>query len=294
MFATYQYARRQSRMPNITAPTVRGFTETWTADFEKALKKAAGSDGRLSLAEAQKLAAASTSDKMFGDNAVNDLTKTGKQSVSVKVLVSAGSEYAERAADAAAGPDGRISKANADKLPADLRRDFFELREKSAANTGPVRPPASALPAVKAKLEAAVDGLFLQSETDAQFKFLSGKQLKGAPITEGIIRRQLTRQHNALLPEVMYVGGPANLSGRTPVEQRSATDFLDRVIAKVDPSDPVSVANGQRFAKLKTALQSELTDLTVFRFGSTNISTFIVGRTKTGELAGLLTGQVET
>ena len=32
----------------------------------------------------------------------------------------------------------------------------------------------------------------------------------------------------------------------------------------------------------------------MYRFGDINISTFIVGRTKTGELAGLLTGVVET
>ncbi|MBL8938489.1 MAG: hypothetical protein JNM69_28235, partial [Archangium sp.] len=32
----------------------------------------------------------------------------------------------------------------------------------------------------------------------------------------------------------------------------------------------------------------------VYRFGEISISTFIVGKTKTGELAGLLTGQVET
>jgi hypothetical protein len=34
--------------------------------------------------------------------------------------------------------------------------------------------------------------------------------------------------------------------------------------------------------------------LTVVRFGTRNISTFIVGRTASGDLAGLLTGQVET
>jgi len=32
----------------------------------------------------------------------------------------------------------------------------------------------------------------------------------------------------------------------------------------------------------------------VYRFGTISISTMIVGRTKSGELAALLTGQVET
>ena len=58
--------------------------------------------------------------------------------------------------------------------------------------------------------------------------------------------------------------------------------------------DPASVASAARFAALKTLLQANLTDLTVVRFGSRNLSSFIVGRTAAGELAGLLTGQVET
>lgn len=50
----------------------------------------------------------------------------------------------------------------------------------------------------------------------------------------------------------------------------------------------------RRFGELTTLLESQLTDMTVVRFGDVNISTFIVGRTKNGELAGILTGQVET
>ena len=71
-------------------------------------------------------------------------------------------------------------------------------------------------------------------------------------------------------------------------------DFLDDRATNVDPNDPASIAQGKRFAELKAVLESQLTDLKVYRFGTISISTFIVGRTSTGELAGLLTGQVET
>ena len=78
------------------------------------------------------------------------------------------------------------------------------------------------------------------------------------------------------------------------VEERTANDFFGRLANGVDPNDPDSIARGLEFAKLKTVIDSQLSDVKVYRFGEIAISTFIVGRTKTGELAGLLTGVVET
>lgn len=283
------------RIPN--TPSVRIFTETWSKDFKEAVTKAAGKDGRLSISEAKKLATSTGADSVFADNALAHLTATGKKTVSVEVLVKEMTAYAQRAAEVAAGPDGRLSLADGAKLPKDLVEDFFMLRGKPAPGTTPVTPtpPTSALPAVQAALEAAVDGLFLTSETDASFKFVKGTALNGAPITAATVRSMLGAQHDALLPQVMYVDpSTVALAGKTAVEQRDGNAFLDRLIANVDPNDPDSVAQGERFARLKATLGRELTDLTVVRFGTVSISTFLVGRTRTGELAGLLTGQVET
>ncbi|MFZ5446073.1 MAG: nuclease A inhibitor family protein [Myxococcota bacterium] len=281
-----------ARIP--TTPTVRTFTETWTADFKEAVKKAAGKDGRLTLSEAKKLAARPDADRVFADNALNYLKATGKQSVSVDVLTKEMQAYAQRAAQQAAGPDGKVSLADGAKLPSDLVEDFFMLRGKPVPGSTPVTP-GSALPAVKAKLEAAVKDLFFVSETDAKFKFLGGAQLNGAPITPDLVRAQLGAQHDAVFGDVMWVD-PANLplATRTQVEERDFNDFFDARIANADPNDPASQEYAQRLATLKATLTSELTDLKVIRFGEINISTFIVGRTKTGELAALLTGQVET
>jgi len=278
------------RIPN--TPSVRTFTETWTADFKEAVKKAAGKDGRLTLSEAKKLVASTGPEKAFADNAVNYLQTTGKKSVSVEVITKEMSAYAQRAAEQAAGPDKRLSLADGAKLPSDLVEDFFMLRGKPAPGT--VTPGPSVLPQVQAALEAASAGLWMPSETDASFKFLKGTALNG-PITADVIRAQLGAQHDALMPSVMYVDpSQVALAGKTQVEQRDGNAFLDRIIANVDPNDPDSIAMGQHFSQLKAALNANLTDLTVYRFGEISISTFIVGKTKTGELAGLLTGQVET
>ena len=282
-----------ARIPN--TPSVRVFTETWSTDFKEAVKKAAGTDGRLTMSEAKKLATVPGADKMFADNAVNYLKATGKQSVSVEVLATSAKAYAQRAAQVAAGPDGRVSLPDGAKLPDDLKEDFFLLRGKAVPGTPPVTPGASALPAAKTALETATADLWMTSETDAKFKFLGGTQLNGAAITADVVRAQLSAQHDAIFADVMWVD-PADLplATRTHVEERSASEFLDDLATNVDPNDPASVAQGQRFAALKTTIGAQLTDVKVFRFGEINISTFIVGRTRTGELAALLTGQVET
>lgn len=282
-----------ARIPN--TPSVRTFTETWSTDFKEAVKKAAGTDGRLTMSEAQKLSQRSDADKVFADNAINYLKATGKQSVSVEVLATSAKAYAQRQAELAAGPDGKLSLADGAKLPSDLRDDFFMLRGKSVPATTTPSTGTSVMPEVKAKLEAAVTDLWMPSETDAKFKFLGGTQLNGAPITPALVRAQLTAQHDAVLADVMYVDPhEIPLASKTHVEERDAAAFLDQLATNYDPADTVSAANAASFAKLKTALQAELTDLKVYRFGEIAISTFIVGRTKTGELAALLTGQVET
>jgi hypothetical protein len=54
-------------MAKITsAPSPKAFVETWSTDFKAAVEKAAGKDGRLSLAEAKKIAKSVTGDAMFG------------------------------------------------------------------------------------------------------------------------------------------------------------------------------------------------------------------------------------
>lgn len=116
------------------APTVPQFVEAWSNRFEKAVRDAAGSNDRLSINEARKIAERDDALKLWGDNAVNYLEKTGQKSVSVNKLMSVARDYAEAAAKKVAGQDrgdsqpARISLAEARLLPKDLIDDFFELR----------------------------------------------------------------------------------------------------------------------------------------------------------------------
>lgn len=157
------------------------------------------------------------------------------------------------------------------------------------------KEPVSAIPEVKAALETAIAGAWMPSETDARFVFLAGTQLNGAAITADVIRAQLTDQHDAQLGNVMWVDADQrSLAAKTFVEERDAFAMIDRLVGNADPEDEVSLANAAKLSALKTALQTHLTDVKVVRFGTVSISTFFVGRTRTGELVALLTGQVET
>jgi hypothetical protein len=279
-----------ARIP--ATPSVRTFVETWTTDFKAAVKQAAGKDGRLTLSEAQKLAKHPEADHVFADNAINYLKQTGKQSVGVETLAAEMKAYAERSARAAAGTDGRITLAEGAKLPGDLVEDFFLLRGKAVPSA--VSPGGGTLAEVKAKLVAATAGVSLISETDAKFGFVSGSSPAGSPITADVVRAQLTAQHDATIGTLMYVD-PADrsLAAKSAVEERPWSAFINRLTTPVD-AEPMSIAAAKQFEALKQAVDANLTDVKVFRFGTITISTFIVGRTKTGELAGLLTGQVET
>jgi hypothetical protein len=135
-------------MPTLTAaPSPATFAKSFTRGFAAALRTAAGKDERLSTNEATKVVAPYT------DNAVNFLAHTGQKSVSVEKLISSGYKYAFALADKAAGPDGRVSLADADKLPADLKADYMKLRGRlvDAPSTGTTAGAHSAADIAKAE-----------------------------------------------------------------------------------------------------------------------------------------------
>jgi hypothetical protein len=152
-----------------------------------------------------------------------------------------------------------------------------------------------AIQALKNQLAPLTADIWFPSETDARMLFVSSPNIGTAPINEALIRARLSEQHDALLPQVMYVEPSwLPLAGRTYVEELNANDYFNHIINAADPNDPDSLALAQRIAAVRDALMSQLTDVKVFRFNKISISVFIVGRTHTGDLAGLLTGQVET
>lgn len=155
--------------------------------------------------------------------------------------------------------------------------------------------PGVEVAAIRARLEPLVANIWFPSETDARMLWVSSTGIGSAVIDDALIRQRLTSQHDALLPQVMWVDpGDVPLAKRTAVERRDAIAYLNRIIDNTDPADDVSMENARRFAVLRDALTAELTDVVLYRFGTVNISVFIVGRTPNGALVGFLTGQVET
>jgi hypothetical protein len=278
-----------------SAPSPKAFVETWSTDFKAAVEKAAGKDGRLSLAEAKKIAKSVTGDAMFADTVEKFFTQTGQKSASVGSIVNDMKVYATRAAEQAAGGDGKISLADGNKLPADLKDDFFFLRGKTVPATTPTTTGPLSVAELKTKLTALTADMLMPSETDAKFEFVNGGQLNGAAVDAAAVRAKLTPVHDATIGSLMYVpAGTEKLSTRNPSEVRDGSQYLQHIIDAADQNDPDSLARAEQFKTLKSTLETNLTDLKVIRFGDVNISTFIVGRAKTGELVGLLTGQVET
>jgi hypothetical protein len=106
------------------------FAKAFTRSFAGTIRGAAGRDGRLSANEATKLPAGTR------DNAENFLEATGQKSVSVEKLIKSGYNYAFALGSKVAGPDGRISFKDAEKLPADLKNDYLRIRASGAKVSG--------------------------------------------------------------------------------------------------------------------------------------------------------------
>ncbi|MBN2358387.1 MAG: hypothetical protein JXR83_02980 [Deltaproteobacteria bacterium] len=140
-------------------PKVEQFVSAWTTRFARAVRDAAGEDGKLTLAEARTIAQRDGVLRLYGDNAVNYLEAKGLDEVKVNTLIGAGRRYVQSAANRVAGSNHRISLAEARLLPKDLIDEFFTLRGKKVPNLAPKPDPeplrfdvSSDNPALKAEI----------------------------------------------------------------------------------------------------------------------------------------------
>jgi hypothetical protein len=267
------------------------FADAWSTRFAEVVTVAAGKDGRLSRAEAARLSAQPAT-AVFADNAWEPFAASGQKTISARKLVAQGQAAALAAATRAAGPDGRLSAADLRRLPALFGADAFELRAMQAT----VPTPGDSLNELKRQVDAATSGLWLTSESDAHVAFIRGGAIGSQPITEALVREQLGAAHDQLGPDIY--GSHNNhfipLADRTAEPVRDAHAFLARRSQPGDPSDPASVAQAQQWAQLSQVLESNLTDLQLYRFGTVDISVMLVGRTADGELTGVMSAVVET
>lgn len=264
------------------------FAQAWSTQFAQVVTAAAGRDGRLSRAEAARLAAQPDT-AVFADNAWEPFA-SGQQSISARKLIAQGQAAALAAATRAAGADGRLSEADFARLPSLFGADALALR--GATGSG----PGGSLSELKRQVDAATDGMWLISESDAHVAFMDGGNIGDRPITEALIRERLGATHDALRPDIygFHDDQFVPLADRTAEPVRDAHAFLAHRSQPGDPSDPYSVAQARKWAQLAQVLESNLTDLQLYRFGTVDISVMLVGRTADGELTGVMSAVVET
>ncbi|HZI06792.1 MAG TPA: nuclease A inhibitor family protein [Archangium sp.] len=151
------------------------------------------------------------------------------------------------------------------------------------------------------QVERLTEGLLFLSESDARFIFVGDANARVTDVTPEAVVTFLSDEHDGRTDLFVPNNPPlAPLAGR-PFEVLDADAFFARIIGNLDPADPASRETGRRLRQLQRLLERELEDLTVIRFGepgrtdvSGQVSIFIVGRTREGALAGVLTGAIET
>lgn len=127
---------------------------------------------------------------------------------------------------------------------------------------------------ITAKLKDASSGLFMPSESDYPFEpfVWSGAQETSA---EKIL--ELTNH-------------PRN----TPVETVDLSYLFRNLAQEQEWHDDQQKENVGKYRKLLEALESNLSDIQVYRVGKRSLDIYVVGKTGSGDLAGLATKVVET
>ena len=80
----------------------------------------------------------------------------------------------------------------------------------------------------------------------------------------------------------------------TKIEIRELDSFFKRITEEKEWYDDEEMAECKRYQTLVNLLKTHLSDIKVYRVGETEINVYILGKTKSGALAGLSTISVET
>jgi hypothetical protein len=123
------------------------------------------------------------------------------------------------------------------------------------------------------RLRQATADLLWMSESDYPFEVVTWE-------------RGIELNPKALFPELE--------SDEIPIETVTLTDFFAPAIAIEDWYEAEELAQVDRYKELLHAIESNLTEVQVFRLGEIEIDVYIVGKTPDGELVGLKTQVVET
>lgn len=124
-------------------------------------------------------------------------------------------------------------------------------------------------------LQKAVTGLQYPSETDAPFEPFVWPT-PGDKITKDLVLARAVKPNN------------------TPVEKISLANFFEPLTEPKSWHRPAEKADLKKFRNLQKVLEENLTDIVVFRIDKTQVAIYVVGKTSTGDWAGVSTQSVET
>lgn len=126
------------------------------------------------------------------------------------------------------------------------------------------------------ELRQASEGLLWMSESDYPFEVF---------YWQGLTKESLTRDR--LLQQT-------NHSPNTPVELRQMSDFFQVALQEEDWHDARERETVKRYRNLVALLDRHLGSIEIYRVGMVEIDVYIVGQTRSGNLAGLSTKVIET
>jgi hypothetical protein len=127
-----------------------------------------------------------------------------------------------------------------------------------------------------ARLERATSGLVYQSETDAPVTPYRLDGFEGAELTEASLLAHLGRDAG------------------TPVATVAVDEFFADLVADQEWYGDEERDMARRYRRLVRMLERALKDLKVYRVGEREVEIYVLGRTRTGEFAGVTTRAVET
>jgi hypothetical protein len=123
-------------------------------------------------------------------------------------------------------------------------------------------------------LSEACEGLVYISETDSPIITFAGPGVEEMSATAA--------------------AAAAGIEFREPVETVALTEFFARLSEEKDWFGETEKKNAARFRELQAALESTLSDLTIFRFGKVRIDIVVAGLDVSSRIAGIKTSAVET
>jgi hypothetical protein len=160
--------------------------------------------------------------------------------------------------------------------------------------------PAETLEKLRKEVEKEAEGLLFMSESDARVVFVAAPEARVEEVTPEAVVKWLSARHDGRT-DVFLGSEPLPVLAEKAVEVKDARSFLCNREESVDPGEPRSREAARKWSRIRQALEENLQELRVIRFGEPHydtvdgqISVFVVGRTEDGALAGILTGSVET